>query len=388
MIFDNLFDKKFTFLDAVKILLLIVTMFSTWNVVDLMTPNTSLAFVRELAAVGVVEGAFLGFEMATAKAKTKRQSDWATTGFFCSLIVIGLFAATSGLLEFGGANLLAQSAGNWLNLAWTVKDAIMVGSLTVLVMWIVALASIYRFYSLNDPDKKAELQRNEITGDVTTESNNALKTALTMAQPVIATFRAMAQVKDDYKTELTPAQINRLQAAMSKQYQAPFESPAEELAPHRPMSQPTPPIHYQPDKFDSQVGHVDYTPSGKPVTVVVDKTDKNGRTIVFDDNGKFLGKFADKDGNVWTSYWQTDLDLATRQPEQFSHLSRPNGTVHTQGNEDFIRFDRIPADPEMPFIPAPSYRPQSDIPEWIQEAFDAEKKTEGPATGGADFHKE
>lgn len=223
--FDNLFDKKFTYLDAVKILLLIVTMFSTWNVIDLMTPNTSLAFIREIAAVGVVEGAFIGFEYATAKAKTKRQTDWATIGFFCSLIVIGLFAATSGLLEFGGPNLLAQSAGNWLSLAWTVKDVVMVSALTVLVVWIMSLASIYRMYALNDPDKIAELEKTQIKSDVTTQANNALKTALSKATPTIAAFRAMSHVKEEYKEEMTPQEINNLQTFMRQNFKADYGQP-------------------------------------------------------------------------------------------------------------------------------------------------------------------
>lgn len=399
--FDNLFDKKFTYLDAVKILLLIVTMFSTWNVVDLMTPNTSLAFIREIAAVGVVEGAFIGFEYATAKAKTKRQTDWATVGFFCSLVVIGLFAATSGLLEFGGANLLAQSAGNWLSLAWTVKDVVMVCALAVLVVWIVTLASIYRVYSLNDPDKKAELQKNEIMGDVAIESNNALKSALGMAQPIIAAYRAMAQVKEDYKTELAPEQINGLQSAMNNKYKASFENaeaPTEEPTPSRSIPQPTPKpakmhidmpetnyhtaprpepsplINYLPEQFAPQLGTVERKTTGAPINIVVDKIDPNGRTIVFEDNGKYLGKFANRNGEVWTSFWQSDKDLATRQPEQFSQISPAKATVQNEGNEAFLR--AIPADPQMPIIPDLTYHPVG---------YQQGEEKDGPATSGEDF---
>ena len=55
---DNLFDKDFTMLDAVKILLLIVTAFSTWNVVALMTPDTSFAFGTGLITYrGILRGA-------------------------------------------------------------------------------------------------------------------------------------------------------------------------------------------------------------------------------------------------------------------------------------------------------------------------------------------
>lgn len=199
---DNLFDTKFTFLDAVKILLLIVTAFSTWNVVDLMTPDGSLSFVREVAALGVVEGAFLGFEFATANAKNKRQVNFATWGFFCSLAVIGLFAAGSGLLEFGGEALLSQSAGEWLGLQWMARDVVMVSALIVLVVWIVVLASIYRFYSLADPEKEAELALNLLDEEVTRESNNATKIALEKARPDIASSRAVAHVKSKYKDVL------------------------------------------------------------------------------------------------------------------------------------------------------------------------------------------
>jgi hypothetical protein len=103
---DNLFDTKITPLDIVKILLLIVTCFSTFNIIELMTPPGPFAWVRELAAVGIVEGSFLGFEFATKDAKNKTQMQYSTIGFFMSLTVIALFAGVSGLIEFGGPTLL------------------------------------------------------------------------------------------------------------------------------------------------------------------------------------------------------------------------------------------------------------------------------------------
>jgi hypothetical protein len=219
---DSLFDTKFTFLDAVKILLLIVTAFSTWNVVDIVTPDTGFAFVRELAALGVVEGAFLGFEFATTNAKSKRQSKFATIGFFCSLAVIGLFAGTSGLLEFGGDQLLLSPAGSWLGMAWTVKDWVVVISLFVLVAWLVALASLYRFYTLADPEKNAELERNAIEELVITESNVALKAALEAVKPTVAAKRALAKIEKDYSQEMTPAQLEEMSsvvnAALAEKY--------------------------------------------------------------------------------------------------------------------------------------------------------------------------
>ncbi|MBI5942892.1 MAG: hypothetical protein HY864_00870 [Chloroflexi bacterium] len=216
---DNLFDKEFTILDGVKILLLIVTGFSTWNVVDIMTPDTSFAFVREFAALGVVEGAFLGFEMATAKAKSRRQTSFATIGFFCSLVVIGLFAGVSGLLEFGGEELLLQSAGVWMGLAWTARDVVMVSSLVMLVAWIVTLAALYRLYALNDPDKKAELDLIELDEEVTKESNNATKIALEKARPAIASSRALAHVKGKYTDVIGLDEMEKLLARVDGKLQ-------------------------------------------------------------------------------------------------------------------------------------------------------------------------
>jgi hypothetical protein len=206
---DNLFDGEFTFLDLIKILLLIVTMFSTANIVTILTPQSSWSWIREAAAVGMVEGAFLGFEYATAKAKSKKQVQLATIGFFCSITVIGLFAATSGLLEFGSQLLLAP-AGNWLNINWTVSSWITVGGLIVFVAWVVGLAVIHRLYKLADPNKKAELDRIEIEEDVTTQSNEALKEALKKSTPVVATARAIAKIEKDYATELTPQRMAQL----------------------------------------------------------------------------------------------------------------------------------------------------------------------------------
>lgn len=233
---DNLFDTKFTWLDTVKILMLIVTAFSTWSIVDIMTPDVSLAFIREFASVAVVEGAFLGFEFATRDAKNKAQTKKATIGFFASLAVIGLFAAASGLLEFGGPALLSQSAGEFLTMALTIGDAVKMISLAVLVIWFVALASIYRLYSLDDPDKKAELIKIELNGEVSNEANVALRKALEHVKPMVATVRAQAAVKKDYAGELDPAQLATLADEIGIELRthygqtSPASIPAQELA--------------------------------------------------------------------------------------------------------------------------------------------------------------
>lgn len=236
---DNLFDTTFTFLDAVKLLLLVVTLFSTWNVVDILTPDSSVAFIREIAAVGMVEGAFLGFEAATKNAKSKRQKQFSTIGFFCSLAVIGMFAATSGLLEFGGDILLLAPAGSWLGMDWLVKDWVIVGSLGVLVGWIVALAALYRLYSLNDPDLKAGLDRMEIEETVSTEANEALKLALRDARPVIASHRALAAISLNYSGELKPAEMEKLkqdvQAHLNEKYLPAAPSNPANPAPGAPV---------------------------------------------------------------------------------------------------------------------------------------------------------
>jgi hypothetical protein len=223
---DNLFDKKWTFLDTIKILLLIVTAFSTWNIISILTPDSPLAFIREIAAVGMVEGAFLGFEYATQKAKSKAQVRKATTGFFCSLAVIGFFAAVSGLLEFGGSALLSQSVGEWLNISWTVSGLVQAAALAVLVLWIVVLAAIYRLYSLDDPDQIINLTKIDLNGQVAVEANEALRLALEIAKPVIASARAKASVKQSYSGELNSDQINQLandvEATLSAHYGAPM----------------------------------------------------------------------------------------------------------------------------------------------------------------------
>lgn len=207
---DNLFDGKFTFLDAVKIALLIVTGFSTWNVVEIMTPDGSWAWVRQLAALIVVEGAFLGFEYATADAKSKRQVRWATIGFFCSLTVISLFAGLSGLLEFGGVTLMTQHAGDWLGLSWSVGDAVRASSLLTLVVWIAILASIYRIYTLNDPDKRAELLRIENDEFVSKEADTARKNVNGKVANVVAGHRTLADIRSRYTDEMSPEQMKVL----------------------------------------------------------------------------------------------------------------------------------------------------------------------------------
>jgi len=325
---DNLFDQEFTVLDVVKILLLIVTAFSTWNVIDLMTPDGSFAFVREFAALGVVEGAFLGFEMATAKAKSRRQTKFATIGFFCSLVVIGLFAGVSGLLEFGGPELLVQTTGSWLGMTWLARDVVMVSSLVVLVVWIVTLAALYRLYSLNDPDKKAELDRLALDEEVTEESNKATRIALQKAQPTIASARARAHVKDKYTGEIGLGEMENLLGRVDARLQENYGL----------SSAPLYDVAVDPERgFVTRVPPYQYTGGFAPgdPSVVVDKQAANGRVVVWKGSRGYLGKFADKDGNVWVSFWQTDLDLATRQPEQFSLMSKPNGTIADQGNEIF-----------------------------------------------------
>lgn len=234
---DNLFDTKFTFLDFVKIMLLVVTGFSTFNIVDVFTPDGPLAWVREWAAVLVVEGAFVGFEWATAKAKCRRQIIFATIGFFCSLVVIGLFAGASGLLEFGGKNLIEQPFGTMLGLTLTFGDAISGGALTILVAWILTLASIYRFYSLNDPDAKAEIERNVLYEDMANEDTSALRVAYKRAAPVVASNRALANIQEKYKGELGEAMmgqtLNDVRDTLAEKYQREVDLPAtpQEAAP-------------------------------------------------------------------------------------------------------------------------------------------------------------
>jgi hypothetical protein len=207
---DNLFDMHITPLDVVKVLLLVVTMFSTWNIISLITPNEPFAFVREIAAVGMVEGAFLGFEYATKEAKNKMQMQYSTVGFFVSLTVIALFAGVSGLVEFGGDGLLKQPGGQFMGIAWTVKDWVMLAALLVTVGWIFILAGIYRLYSLADSDKEAELNRNQTYGDMKKASNEALKDAMKQARPTVSIQRALSQIRTDYESELSPAQLETL----------------------------------------------------------------------------------------------------------------------------------------------------------------------------------
>jgi len=208
---DSLFDNKITPLDVIKILMLIVTGFSTFNIVDIMTPDGTWAWIREWAAVGIVEGAFLGFEYATMKAKNNEQVTFATLGFFVSLTVIAMFAGLSGVLEFGGPSLLESGIGNWAGIAWKVRDLIMILATLTTVAWIVMLASIYRIYDLCDPDKQAELQKSKLNGDVIAEANSAMERALEKATPVIAIERAVARMKKDYGDELTFEQLEALE---------------------------------------------------------------------------------------------------------------------------------------------------------------------------------
>jgi hypothetical protein len=221
---DNLFDNKFTFMDFVKLMLLVVTMFSTWNIIDLITPPVAFAFVRELAAVAMVEGAFLGFEFATSKAKSKQQMQYATIGFFASLGVITLFAGVSGFFEFAGADVLETATGaTWAGIAWTVRDVVGVTVILVFVAWICALAAIYRLYALEDPDKKADIARIQLDGEVVTASNEALKHALEKAKPVIAQHRALAQINKQYADELGVDGIKTLSRDVSQHLKETYE---------------------------------------------------------------------------------------------------------------------------------------------------------------------
>jgi len=207
---DNLFDFRITPLDGVKVALLIVTMFSSYNIADLITPDVPFAFVREIAMVLVVEGAFVGFEYATKDAKTVVQTRYATIGFFCSLAVLILFLGVSGLIEFGGPTLLAQDAGMFLGIAWRVKDWVMLFALSVAAAWLFLLAAIYRLYSLADPDKAAELSRNQTYGDMTVAGNKAFDEAMKKSQPVITIRRALAQIRKDFGGDLSPTELETL----------------------------------------------------------------------------------------------------------------------------------------------------------------------------------
>jgi hypothetical protein len=228
---DNLFDTKVTPLDVVKVLLLIVTMFSTWNIVELMTPPGAFAWVRELAAVGVVEGAFLGFEYATSQAQSRKQTQLATIGFFCSLAVIAIFAGVSGLVEFAGKDVLQKTVGEWAGLTWRGQDVVMLAALVVLVAWIVALSSIYRLYSLADPDKQTELTKIALNGEVSTAANKALKEALDKATPMISIERAISSIQKDYANELSPDQMRMLIAQVKTHLTHHYAQPAAATQP-------------------------------------------------------------------------------------------------------------------------------------------------------------
>ena len=254
---DNLFDTNLTPLDVVKVLLLIVTAFSTWNIVDVMTPDGAFAFVREIAAVGIIEGAFLGFEFATQRAKNDRQKKFATIGFFCSLFVIAVFAGVSGLLEFGGPALLGSQVGTWAGIDWLAADVVMVFSLGITTAWIVALAAIYRLYDLNDPDRKAEMDRHQMDGDVITTANDAMREALEQVKPVIAIERAVARIEADYKNELTPDQLAQLKSSVRMQLREKYKyqlAPADDSQPARtPAPAPEPAPNWPtPNRYNSE----------------------------------------------------------------------------------------------------------------------------------------
>jgi len=207
---DSLFDKKFTWLDVVKIAMLVMTGFSTWYIVDLITPNVNLAFVREIAALVFVEGAFLGFEKATQDAKSSKQVEYATNGYIVSLAVIVFFALLAGVLEFGGDALLLQSAGTFIGLDMLARDWVMLFCVLVLGTWIATLGWIYRLYALADPDKINELAEIAVNEEVKTESTSAMKAAMRKAKPVIASARASAKVRDNFTNELNADELDKL----------------------------------------------------------------------------------------------------------------------------------------------------------------------------------
>jgi hypothetical protein len=219
---DSLFDTEITPLDVVKVLLLVVTSFSTWNIIDVMTPPGPLAWMRELAAVAVVEGAFLGFEFATSKSKNADQMRYATVGFFLSLAVIVLFALVSGFVEFAGEEMLGTTIGNWMGLDWMARDAVMLFALVVFSAWIAGLAGIYRLYAMADPDKKAELIRLQYEGDVVNRANTALKSALEMASPVIAVERAVVDIRNKYGHELSPTDMDAMTKSVREKLEREF----------------------------------------------------------------------------------------------------------------------------------------------------------------------
>lgn len=224
---DSLFDNKFTWMDAIKVSMLVVTMFSTWNIVDIMTPDTGWAFFREVAAVFFVEGAFLVFEYATTKSKSQEQVKHATNGFFFSLAVIVVFALVSGGLEFGGDALLLQPAGAFFGLDMLARDWVMVGSLLVLAAWIGGLGTLLRLFDLADPDKIAELEKIKLNDEVSAEANEGLKQALEKAKPVISIARAKASIRNTYKDELKPDEMDRLvgevELHLATHYQMPIQ---------------------------------------------------------------------------------------------------------------------------------------------------------------------
>lgn len=207
---DNLFDRKWTALDVIKIFFLIVSAFSTWNIVDMLTPESGLSFIRQIASVAIVEGVFVGFEYATWNAKNKKQTSTATLGFYLSVAVIGLFAATSGLLEFGGEELLDQPVGAWAGIAWKASDVVTASALAVFVTWLVALASLFRYYELNDPDKQTQLATIELMDGVAMEARAALRDSLSAVSPIVAKARTLATINDQYAGELSPEALQRL----------------------------------------------------------------------------------------------------------------------------------------------------------------------------------
>jgi len=90
------------------------------------------------------------------------------------------------------------------------RDWVMVCVVVVVAAWVGVLGTLFRLYSLADPDKKAELEMIAIQETVTTEANKAMETALEKARPVIAMRRAVANVRATYKDDMKPDELEHM----------------------------------------------------------------------------------------------------------------------------------------------------------------------------------
>ena len=258
---DNLFDKRVTFLDFVKLVLLVASLFSTWHIIDLITPNGPFDFVRILAFVIVVEGSLIGFERATMYAKTALQESLATAGYFGSLAVIGVFMLVSGFLEFSGPALLTTPLGTWVGVSWTVNEVVTIFALVTVVAWVVGLATISRLFALADPDKQAGIQRNKTNGKVQTERNNAFDKAMDIAKGELSIQSALLSIEHDYSSDLTPVQMaemkRNVEAALRAQYQPVKPSAAAPVttATSAPLLRPVRPVVLTPSPAPAASGN-------------------------------------------------------------------------------------------------------------------------------------